>query len=107
MFNGTADPGLLVTLNNGGGLNADLTANGQTNSADMFAGDSGNAEFDQVMDSFAYDGPNPKVLTLNGLFVGLTYRVQLFVSDDRSCCNGRTQFWSDSPTSGAGNESAT
>ncbi len=60
--------------------------------------------FDHVLDGFAYDGPNPKELVLNGLQPGHVYQIQLFASDDRSCCAGRTQMWSDSATAGTGNE---
>ncbi len=62
--------------------------------------------FDTVLDGFAFDGANPKALTLSGLQTGRIYQIQLFTSDDRSCCSGRTQMWSDSSTAGAGNETA-
>jgi len=65
------------------------------------------SDFETVLDSFAWDGPNPKVLTLNNLIAGQDYQIQLFVSDDRGCCSGRTQLWSDSATVGAGNETST
>jgi len=107
VFNGTADPGKPMSINNGGGTNADLTVNGQGSNANYFSGNSGNTVFDQVMDSFGYDGASPKVLTLNGLVVRKNYLVQLFTSDDRAASGGRTQLWSDSATRGAGNESAT
>jgi hypothetical protein len=84
-----------------------VTAGGEANQAEVWipAG-APNANFHSIMDGFAYDGANPKVLVLGGLAPGVEYQVQLFVSDDRSCCSGRTQKWSDSPVSGAGNETA-
>ncbi len=66
-----------------------------------------NANFQAVMDGFAPDGANPKNVTVNGLVPGIQYQVQLFVSDDRACCGGRTMEWSDSPADGAGTETAT
>lgn len=50
------------------------------------------------------DGPNPKVVTVGRLVVGKQYQIQLFASDDRSCCSGRTQKWSDNTTDLLGNE---
>ncbi|QJE97464.1 discoidin domain-containing protein [Luteolibacter luteus] len=66
-----------------------------------------NANFDAVMDGFAPDGANPKSVIVGGLVAGKTYQVQLFVSDDRGCCGGRTMEWSDNATDGAGNETTT
>jgi len=71
------------------------------------AGTTVSAEFETVLDSLAWDGPNPKILTLNSLTVGEVYQIQLFVSDDRGCCGGRDQFWSDNSAIGAGNETST
>lgn len=65
------------------------------------------ATFHEVMDGFAYDGPNPKRVVLNNLTIGNYYQVQIFTSDDRGCCGGRTQKWSDNVTSGAGSETNT
>ena len=66
-----------------------------------------NANFQAVMDGFAPDGANPKAVIIGGLVAGKSYQVQLFVSDDRGCCGGRTMEWSDNATDGAGNETAT
>jgi|GEM_PF-5619105 len=65
------------------------------------------AEFETVLDSFAWDGPNPKVLSVNDLIAGQEYQIQLFTSDDRATPRTRTQLWSDDATLGAGNESPT
>lgn len=65
-----------------------------------------NANFDRVMDGFATAGPNPTSVTLGNLLPGATYQVQLFSSDDRGCCNGRTQKWSDDPDNGVGTETS-
>lgn len=62
--------------------------------------------FQRVMDGFAWDGGNPKTVTLGNLVIGATYQVQLFTSDDRDCCGGRTQKWSDQSPNGAGNETS-
>lgn len=64
------------------------------------------ANFQNVMDGACPDGANPKVVRVGGLVVGKPYRLQLFISDDRSCCSGRTMELSDNATDGAGNETA-
>lgn len=90
-----------------GANNSVVTANGEALQADVWAPPGAvAANFHSVMDGFAYDGANPKTLVLGGLEVSATYQVQIFVSDDRSCCSGRTQKWSDSATNGTGNETA-
>ena len=91
--------------------NATVTSAGSTlqttDGNEGFAEPAGfNPEFDHLLDGFAYDGGNPKTLVLNGLQPGHVYQVQLFVSDDRACCSGRTQLWSDSPAEGTGNQTA-
>jgi hypothetical protein len=84
------------------------SAAGETQQADGFIPPGAiNANFHTVMDGFAFDGPNPKRLVLNNLTVGKFYQVQIFVSDDRACCGGRTMKWSDNVTSGAGAETNT
>ena len=86
---------------------AGVTANGEHSAGDVFAAPSGfDANFGTVLDSFAYDGPNPKVLTLQSVRIGELYQIQLFTSDDRGCCGGRTQKWSDNALSGQGSETA-
>lgn len=83
-----------------------VTKNSVTNQALGFdaTGTSVSAPFEAILDSFAYDGANPKVLTLSTLTLGNVYEIQLFVSDDRGCCGARTQQWSDSATLGTGND---
>jgi hypothetical protein len=63
--------------------------------------------FLSVMRGMNPDGPNPKVVSVGRLVVGKQYQIQLFTSDDRGCCNGRTQEWSDNATDGVGAETAT
>lgn len=106
--NGNVVNGVTFAGNNDNAIMA-VTKNNITNQAGGFdpTGTTVSAGFETILDSFAFDGPNPKVLTLNGLTVGNVYEIQLFVSDDRGCCSARTQLWSDNPTAGAGNESAT
>jgi hypothetical protein len=75
----------------------------------LFAGDTGNANFNAVLNSYAYntsDDYNPSELVFNDLTPGLTYRVQLFVSDERGHGEHRWQLWSDADTLEAGNETA-
>ena len=90
-----------------GSVNATATASGthyDTNSWNP-PGSVG-TNFQRVMDGFAWDGGNPKTVTLAGLVPGATYQVQLFTSDDRDCCGGRTQKWSDQSPNGAGSETS-
>jgi len=47
-----------------------------------FLGATGNANFDSVLNQFDYDG-GPFIITLNNLFVGQQYAVQLFALDQR------------------------
>jgi len=72
----------------------------------VYSGSTGSAPFDAVMDGFGYAGP-PGRIEIGGLTVGKAYQVQLFQSDDRSCCNTRQILFSDNVTVGAGNETAT
>ena len=75
------------TINAGGGFVADANPeNGATNQGAFTA--TGNANFNNIMSGFAYDGVNP-VVTINNLNPGQRYSVQLFGIDDRSCCGGR------------------
>jgi lysophospholipase L1-like esterase len=48
-----------------------------------FSGNTGSPELNAVLDCFAYDGPNPRVLELHGLKIGHSYEVQVFALDDR------------------------
>ena len=65
------------------------------------------ANFNSIMDGSAPDGDNPKVVIIGGLVVGKNYQIQLFASDDRSCCSTRTMEWSDNSADGVGHETAT
>jgi hypothetical protein len=49
-----------------------------------FAGDLGDAGYNAILDSFDYASNARQIHTLNGLTVGQTYAVQLFVNDARS-----------------------
>ena len=85
---------------------AGVNANGEFDPAygDFYTNDTGNANFNDVMDSMA--GGQTKNLILEDLVPGATYEVQLFVADQRSASSGRTMFWSDNAIAGVGNESA-
>lgn len=48
-----------------------------------FSGDTGNTAYNTILNTFAYDGSSPGVLTLNSLNVGMTYKVELWALDDR------------------------
>ena len=61
---------------------AGTTGSGETGGA--FAGDTGNSNFNKVLDSFAYDGENPRSATFEGLTKGRSYELQLFALDDRT-----------------------
>jgi len=88
-----------------GANRAIATANGETLQADAFIPTGPvNANFHSIMDGFAFDGVNPKVVIVGGLVAGAAYQIQIFVSDARGCCGGRTQKWSDNPANAAGNE---
>ena len=107
----------------GGGTTVTLTSgqqiffqNGTANGSDSFVsttgsrgttagnaagyGGSGNAAFDTVLGDFQYDGN--QVLTLQNLVLGNAYTVQLFALDQRPCCRGNNQYYSDA----LGNQSA-
>lgn len=59
-------------------------ASGNGLATGAFSGDTGDAKFNSVLDSFDYDGNSPRVITLDGLKAGDSYEVQLFALDDRS-----------------------
>lgn len=70
-----------------------------------FLGNTGNSSYNTILNTFAYDGTSPGVLTLNSLSVGVTYKVELWALDDRPDFGipNRTQRYDDN----AGNFSAT
>ena len=83
--------------------------NGTTNGSNSFASTSGaygtttgntagyngtsNGAFNTVLGDFEYDGA--QALTLQNLVVGTQYIVQLFAVDQRYCCGGNSQYYSD------------
>ncbi len=78
-----------VTLTNGSTVDfkADGSVAGVTGGFGTFSGaftnTTGNSAFDSVLTEATYDG-GPDTITLNNLFVGQQYSVQLFALDDRS-----------------------
>lgn len=103
-----AGPSANLAPPNPGTANAIASASGQGQNLGLFVAPGAiDASFNTTLNGGAWDGPNPKQLVLNNLKVGASYQVQIFVSDDRSCCSSRTQKWSDAATSGAGNETTT
>jgi hypothetical protein len=74
---------------------ATTTGNGVATDANVFTGDTGNAQLNEVLDYFSYDG-GPKTITLNNLVPGLKYSVQLFAMDNRNISlGGRTAYFVD------------
>jgi hypothetical protein len=64
------------------------------------------AGFHGVLDGFMYNSQPFNVtltLTLDGLTVGREYRLQLFVTDDRTCCGVVTHTWYDTFDGGGSN----
>lgn len=90
-----------------GTLNAIATGGEFTNNDLWIPTTTPDANFLSVMRGMNPDGPNPKVVTVGRLVVGKQYQIQLFTSDDRGCCSGRTQEWSDNSTDGIGSETST
>ena len=68
---------------------------GNTGNQGFFSGDgmtpntTGNSVLNTVLDAAIYDGGKLNTLTLTGLTPGVTYDVQLFGVDTRSCCGTR------------------
>jgi len=80
----------IVTLTNNTSIDfkaddsvAYVSSGGNGNATGAFPGETGNANFDAVLNQFIFDG-GPFTITLNNLFVGQQYAVQLFALDDRS-----------------------
>jgi len=89
------------------GVLSGIASGGEFASADVWISTGTvDTNFQNVMDGACVDGANPKVLRVGGLVVGKQYRLQVFVSDDRSCCSGRTMELSDNAIDGAGTETA-
>ena len=69
---------------NGSGISEDLaTASGLSIYTGAYLSSTGDPSFDSVLNSFAYGGPNPRIINLRGLIPGHNYEVQLFTADDR------------------------
>jgi len=76
-----------VTLTNGMDIvfktdNSVASCTGAGASTGAFTGNTGNTNFNTVLNGFNYDN-GPKTITLNNLVVGQNYSVQLFALDDR------------------------
>jgi alpha-L-fucosidase len=77
-----------VTLANGTNIvfkvdNSVASCTGKGAGTGSFTGNTGNANFNTVLNGFNYDG-GPKIITLKNLTVGQNYSVQLFALDDRN-----------------------
>jgi hypothetical protein len=60
-----------------------VSSGGNGNTTGAFLDTTGNANFDAVLNQFTFDG-GPDTITLNNLFVGQQYAVQLFALDQRA-----------------------
>jgi len=77
-----------VTLSSGASIvfkndNSVASCTGKGTGTGSFTGNTGNANFNTVLNAFNYDG-GPKIITLKNLTVGQNYSVQLFALDDRN-----------------------
>ncbi len=66
------------------------------------ANDTGDAGLNELLRGHRWTGNTTAVLTLSNLTVGIPYQIQLYMTDDRGCCNTRSYIYSD----GLGNDSA-
>jgi len=71
-------------LGDPGSTDGSAGATGNGLATGSFTANSGDPQLDLVLNSFAYDGANPRTITLEGLNAGNTYEVQLFALDDRT-----------------------
>lgn len=83
--------GTSVDFKNDGSV---ATATGAGTTTGAFSGNTGNANFNTILNEFNYDN-GPKTITLGGLVTGQTYAVQLFALDDRSGSSSRTANFQD------------
>ncbi len=95
-FGGTA---YTVALTNGARINftsdgSVATATGTGTATGAFNGNTGNANFNAVLNEFNYDS-GPKTITLNNLKPGAFYTVRFFGLDDRSPENLRQAYLTD------------
>ncbi len=103
--------GLVEAYNTGGG--PETTINGVTFAvdADGIGFDTGSAGslagadmgiFTDLLDSHDYTGDGSgAVFTLSGLDAGVGYLLQVFIADNRGCCNGRVLFFGDNDGDGS------
>jgi hypothetical protein len=91
-FGGTTDRsvnGVLFQGQNQGGVSGSSDFSGLTNSyarPDVYQDGGVGADFEGLLDSFAWRGGTPRTISFTGLTIGAAYRVQFLVSDDRPCC---------------------
>ena len=69
-------------------VNGNGQSTGSLNGTGSFGFTSGNANFDNVLNEYSYDG-GPKTITINGLLPGRQYTVQMFSLDDRDSSGGQ------------------
>ncbi len=90
----------IVVLTNGTSVDfknngAVATATGDGTFTGAFSGNTSNANFNAVLNQANYDGPNPKLITLNNLVAGQQYAAQLFALDDRGGASTRSLNFQD------------
>lgn len=83
--------GSSIDFKNDGGV---ATATGDGTFAGAFSGNTGNADFNAVLNQASYDG-GVKTITLNNLVIGQQYAVQLFALDNRGGATGRRVNYQD------------
>jgi len=69
-------------------VNGNGQSTGSLNGTGSFGFTSGNANFDNVLNEYSYDG-GPKTITIYGLLPGRQYTVQLYSLDDRDSSGGQ------------------
>ncbi len=76
---------------------------GEPGQAPVFAAPGGfDANFDTVLSGFT-NTADPLTVNVLGLTIGRQYQIQMFSSDDRTCCTGRLMYLSDNVTPLTGN----
>jgi alpha-L-fucosidase len=71
-------------LSNEGGTDGKAGTSGNGPSTGAFSGSTGSPQLNDVLNSFAWDGPSPRTITVSGLTAGHDYELQLFSIDDRA-----------------------
>ncbi len=84
---------------------ANVTASSSGNTG-AFLGDTGNADFNNVLGGFAGDGDTPLSISLHNLNAGHDYTVQLFALDNRNPVVGVRQIGFSDMSDQSGNNSA-